>query len=448
MYFGQEFCSLAKSFYVLKLRAMDPRRYVICDIEATGLDENKDIIEIALITYQDDKIVDVYDTLINPMRSVPEFIQQLTSISHRDLQTAPKFYEVADAIRMRLEGSIFVSHNTDFDFALLKKKFEERGESLELKTFCTLKVAQHEIPGLKSYSLDALSSFFRIKNPERHRAVGDARATLELFVELLNLKMKFRPRDLYLPEHEKFLSKIPGKSGLLLFKDAEGKLLRRVSAFRMDETARKLLLVKPENKFLLEKTESVIFEETGSELIAEFRKLLYEPHKYLFTIVLELTSRGEKTFIVKPFKKGVQGLWFFENYKLAKEKLQTLNRSLKKDDFAYREGGRSKEEILRHNKTVDDLLKEVKFPNDHLLIMGPGRSLGEKSLILIRDQHVQGFGYSTSSEEDIIDTPEAFLLKKFSKNLNLDLAAIKHLRVLKNSRHKDEGWRSLSEGAR
>src|SRR5690554_6194193 len=98
------------------------RRYIICDIEATGLDEDKEIIEIALITFQDEKVVDVYETLINPLRPVSEFIQNLTSISARELETAPKFYEVAEAIRMRLEGAVFVSHNTEFDLGLLQKK--------------------------------------------------------------------------------------------------------------------------------------------------------------------------------------------------------------------------------------------------------------------------------------------------------------------------------------
>src|SRR6187200_2794534 len=102
---------------------MNSRRYVICDIEATGLHEEKEIIEIALITYQDGKVTDVYETLINPLRPISSFIQDLTSISKRELEEAPKFYDVAEAIRLRLDGAVFVSHNTDFDYHLLRDNF-------------------------------------------------------------------------------------------------------------------------------------------------------------------------------------------------------------------------------------------------------------------------------------------------------------------------------------
>ena len=199
---------------------MNTQRFVICDIEATGLDEDKEIIEIALITLEEDKVVDVYETLINPLRAVPEFIQNLTSISLRDLNEAPKFYDVADAIRMRLEGNVFVSHNTDFDLNLLKKKYQEMGQELKVKNFCTLKIAQEEIPGLKNYNLDALCSFFGIKIRDRHRAIGDAKATLELFLELRELRLKNYPKIMNLPHHSKCFKELSGKSGLLTFKKA------------------------------------------------------------------------------------------------------------------------------------------------------------------------------------------------------------------------------------
>jgi hypothetical protein len=140
------------------------------------------------------------------------------------LNEAPKFYEVADAIRLRLEGSVFVSHNTEFDLGLLKKKFSEMGQELKVKNFCTLKVAQHEIPGLRNYNLDALCSFFGIKIRERHRAVGDALATLDLFRELMQLRLKTYPKILHLPHHEKILKKLPAKAGLVTFKELKADL--------------------------------------------------------------------------------------------------------------------------------------------------------------------------------------------------------------------------------
>ena len=424
---------------------MNSRRYVICDIEATGLDENKDIIEIALITFQDGKITDVYETLINPLRPVSEFIHDLTSISPKALAQAPKFYDVADAIRMRLEDSVFVSHNTDFDLNLLKKKFEEMDQSLKVKSFCTLKVAQYEIPGLRSYNLDALCEFFRIKIQDRHRAIGDARATLELFKELFELRMKAAPKPLYLPQHEKSLKKLTQKSGLLTLRDEKGQILHAHAAFNMEKEGRELLKVSAENRELLEKTEIIEGEDTGSALIAEFKKLLLRPYQPHWIIVIQELDSGEKNFKVRPYKKNVDGLWFFKKYDDAKAKRLELQRKLQDQTYAYREGGKSKEEIIRHNQKLEGLAKEARFPSDNLILIGEGRSLGERSFVLVRGGHVLGYGYSEAGEKEISERPESFITKRFFMHLGADLAARRYLRVLKNSRHKNEVWRSLAE---
>jgi DNA polymerase III subunit epsilon len=424
---------------------MTARRYVICDIEATGLDSDRDLIEIALITYQDEKVVEIYETLVNPLRPISEFISNLTTISNRDLKEAPMFYEVADAIRMRLEGAVFVSHNTEFDLGLLRKKYSEMGQELKIKNFCTLKVAQHEIPGLLNYNLDALCSFFRIKIEERHRAIGDAKATLELFKELLQLRQKVYPKILFTPHHEKALKKIPSKAGLLYFKNPQGKVIRFEAAFNMEKTARELLAAKADNRDLLIKTQIVEGEVTGSALVAEFKKLLFHPYHPYWMIVTELGPTGEKFFKIRPFKRELQGLWYFRDFLDVKRKLKTLESELKDQAYAYREGGKSKEEILKHNQKVDALCKEARFPSDHLIILGEGRTLGERTFILIRNNHVLGYGHTEASENEIYANPDAYISRRFFQHLGVDLAARKYLRVLKNLRHKNEGWRSLAE---
>lgn len=424
---------------------MSAKKYVICDIEATGLDTDRDLIEIALITWEEDKIIDVYETLINPLRSIPEFISNLTSITNRDLKEAPKFYEVADAIRMRLEGAVFVSHNTEFDLGLLKKKYQEMGQELKVKNFCTLKVAQHEIPGLKNYNLDALCSFFGIKIEDRHRAIGDAKATLGLFKELMQLRLKIYPKILFLPHHEKSLKKLPMKAGLVYFKDEKGKVIRLEAAFNMEKTARELLEIKDDNRELLMKVMTVEGEVTGSALIAEFRKLLFQSYRPHWIITTFEASSGEVMFKVKPFQKGMKGLWYFRDYFDAKKKLKSLVLELRTEKFVYREGDKSKEEIMRHNQKVEKLSREARFPSDNLVITGEGRILGEKSLILVRHNHVLGYGYTEDSEEEIFANPEKYLTRRFYQHLGVDLAAKKYIRVLKNLRQKTEGWRSIPE---
>jgi DNA polymerase-3 subunit epsilon len=424
---------------------MNSRRYVICDIEATGLHEEKEIIEIAMITYQDGKITDVYETLINPLKEVSTYIQDLTSISQRQLNEAPKFYEVADAIRMRLEGSVFVSHNTEFDFSLLRKKFLEMGQDIKNKTFCTLKVAHHEIPGLRSYNLDALCGFFGIKISDRHRAIGDAKATLGLFLELFQLRLKTYPTILYLPHHEKAMKKLTARPGLLYFKDSKGKVIHFEAAFNMEKRAREILEVKAENRNILIRTESIEEELTGTPLIAEFKKLLYHPFTPHWVISLVGHADGEKFFKLMPYKRGSQGLWFFEDYLDAKVKVKDLERRLKTDVFLYRDSSKSKEEILKTNIKVENLAREGRFPNENLIIMGEGRTMGEKSFVLVRNGHVYGFGYSLANEEEIAANPESFITRRFFHHLGVDLTTMRYIRELKHMRQKSDGWRSLAE---
>lgn len=424
---------------------MKGKRFVICDIEATGLDTERDLIEIALITWDEDKIIDVYETLINPLRSISEHISNLTSITNRDLKEAPKFYEVADAIRMRLEGAVFVSHNTEFDLGLLRKKYQEMGQELKVKNFCTLKVAQHEIPGLQNYNLDALCSFFGIKIEDRHRAIGDAKATLGLFRELMQLRLKTYPKILFLPHHEKLIKKLPMKAGLLYLKDEKGKVVRLEASFNLEKTARELLEIKDENRDLLIRTAGIEGEVTGSALIAEFKKLLFTPYAPHWVVLTYEGENGEMNFRIRPMKKGLVGLWYFRDYFDARKKLRSLELELITEKFLYRESGKSKEEILRHNQKVEKLSREARFPADNLVIVGEGRTLGERSFILIRNNHVLGYGYTQASEEDIFANPENFLTRRFFLHLGADLAARKYIRILKNLRHKTEGWRSLSE---
>ncbi|MGE3611339.1 MAG: PolC-type DNA polymerase III [Bacteriovoracaceae bacterium] len=420
-------------------------RYVICDIEATGLDLESEIIEIALITFQDDQVVDVYETLINPLRPVSEYITKLTSITNRELQSSPKFYEVAEAIKIRLSNAVFVSHNTEFDLGILRRKFQELGQELKLKSFCTLKVAQQEIPGLKNYNLDALCSFFNIKVKQRHRALGDAKATLELFKELLDLHFKVRPKLLFIPDHQKQISKIPLKAGLLVLKNSDNQIIHLESCFNLNQKAKELLQIKEENRALIEGTNQIEFELTGSALIAEFRKLEIRPIKLHWMITVKENVFKEKYFEIRALKKHDQGLWYFTTFKDAQKKLKSLKSELKSQSYAYREVAKSKEEIFQHNKKVELLSKHAAFPYQNILIVGEGRAMGEKSFILVRRGHVLGYGHSFNSEQELIDNPEAYLNQRFSKKIAIDLAAKRHLQVIKNLKAKTENWRAISE---
>lgn len=423
---------------------MRTSRTVICDIEATGLHEDKDMIEIALITVIDGKVHEVYQTLINPEVEISPFVRELTGITQRELQAAPKFHEVAESIRLRVEGSLFVSHNTAFDLGLLKKKFLERGEELKLRSLCTLRLAEELIPGLTNYNLDALCSFFGVKIRDRHRALGDAEATWEIFRELSSLRASERETPLWLPQHERILRKLPKLAGLLELMGEDREVIRREATDDLQGRSRSLLVVNHKNRDLIRRTRDIRWEPTGSPLIAEFIKLHRTPSRYHWMVGHMPDSSGELAFVVRPYRKGDEGIWFFQHQDLARRKCRDLNRKLRETKFLYQEGGRSKEEILRTNQRARELSRTELFPTPHLIVFGSGRTLGERSVILVKDGHVRGYGYSELSEAEILRNPEAVLEKEYDRHLGVDLAARKYLRGLKNQRHKTERWQGLS----
>lgn len=423
---------------------MEPRRYVICDIEATGLHDEKDLIEISLITFEDEKIVEIYETLVNPEVPVSNFVRELTGINQRELDQAPRFHDVAESIRLRVEGNTFVSHNTDFDFGLLKKKFAERGEELRARSLCTLKLSEQLIPGLMNYNLDALTSFFGIKIQDRHRATGDALATLGVFRELMKLRMNARSFPLWFPHHEKILKNIPKKAGLLRFLNKDGEELRLEPTADLEKRARELLQVKQDNRDLLINVTEIESIVLGSALIAEFEKIQRHPVHYHWTVVLEAGERGEQKFVVKTSRKDLEGLWYFTHQGAARKKARELNERLRDRKLIYQEGGRSKEEIVRSNQRALELSRMERFPSPHLIILGEGRTINERAFILVRDDHVRGYGFTEASEEEILRHPEIYLTKTYHRHLGIDLAARRYIRVLKNLRQKTESWRSLS----
>ena len=418
-------------------------RFVICDIEATGLEADREPIEIALITYEDGKVTDVYSTLLNPLRPLSSEVQKLTLISDRELEAAPKFYDVAEALRNRLEGRIFVAHNVEFDLGLLQKKFGELGERIELKSYCTLKGAQELIPGMQSYSLEALGNFFRIKNRNQHRALSDAEATLELFKEIQNLRYRYIPRDMFHPRHEKFFKILSRRAGILTLKDVNGKTLLSEPTSDLLGRAQSLLKIRPENRWLLERTESLSGQETGSALIARLRLQETSKLNLKWKIVLRESARGEKSFALKSFKDRSPGHWFFTEKKAALTKLRRLESELKDSRFIYRDGEKTKDEIVDNNLKVEKLLRESRFPSSDLLILGEGRTTNEHSVVLIRDGRLRGFGYTEASVAEVEMAPDAYVEKLERPSLGGDLVTIRYLQELKHQRKKTEGWRSI-----
>lgn len=141
--------------------------------------------EIAMFRHDGQAVVDSFQTLLNPDCPIPPFIQRLTGIYDHMVVEAPRFEDVATDILRVSEGAIFVAHNVAFDFNFVKKELDWVGHSFLRRTLCTVRTSRKIFPGLPSYSLGKLCRSLEIPVNHRHRAYGDAAATVQLFEKLM-----------------------------------------------------------------------------------------------------------------------------------------------------------------------------------------------------------------------------------------------------------------------
>jgi DNA polymerase-3 subunit epsilon len=177
--------------------------YAIIDIETTG-NSNKSgkITEIAIFIHDGFEIIDSFSSLINPECYIPDFITRLTGIDNDMVRSAPRFYEVARKVVEMTIDTVFVAHNVSFDYKFIQEEFNRLGYDYQRKTMCTVRMGRKYLPGHRSYSLGKLCDELGISINGRHRAAGDALATVKLFEIIMDRKTqkeaKQDPRQLRL----------------------------------------------------------------------------------------------------------------------------------------------------------------------------------------------------------------------------------------------------------
>jgi DNA polymerase-3 subunit epsilon len=164
--------------------------FVVVDVETTGgrPDFGDRITEIAAVTIRDGAIVDVYETLVNPERSIPPFITRLTNISWEMVRDKSPFRDVCEHVLRVLDGHVFVAHNASFDWRFVSAEVTRAtGRELTGRRLCTVRLARRLLPQLRSRSLDWVARHYGVEiEPEmRHRAAGDAIATARCMLRLL-----------------------------------------------------------------------------------------------------------------------------------------------------------------------------------------------------------------------------------------------------------------------
>lgn len=254
--------------------------YAVIDIETTGGSARLErITEIAVYIHDGTRIVEEYSTLINPERNIPYFITSLTGITNEMVEDAPRFYEVARRIVELTEGRTFVAHNARFDYSFIRQEFSMLGYNFRRPMLDTVALSRKLLPGHRSYSLGNLCSDLGIEINGRHRASGDALATVRLLELLLEKDRELKSGSLIRNRkaaklHPSLdlsrLEEIPEDAGIYYFHDENGDIIyvgksrnlsQRIATHLSNNTSAREMEMRS-------MTADITWERTGSELIA------------------------------------------------------------------------------------------------------------------------------------------------------------------------------------
>ncbi len=432
------------------------RKYAIVDIETTGgLVKRDKITEIAIVLHDGRNVIDQYQTLINPERSIPPYISNMTGITDAMVADAPLFCEVAKEIVLRTEGAVFVAHNARFDYGFLREEFSRLGYAYTRKQLCTVRLSRKLLPELKSHSLDSLIRHYALHVDNRHRALDDALATAEVFrrmtgmhervaevSDLINMGIKEArlPTSISLEQ----LHQLPEGAGVYYFHDKDGKVIYVGKSIHIKKRViQHFAEISNKSGKMQQRVNDITYKVTGSELIAsllenaEIKRLQPEINRaqrrksFPFAIYYYFDEGGyiqmkvrKKNRIDTPGTAAI--LHELPDQYAAANYLRGLTDKyalcMKKTDIDtgpgacfYHQVGKCAGACLGledpddYNQRVRQAVADThKNLDEDYVIADQGRQPGESSLILISKGRVMGWGYvdnehSITSIGDVIE---------------------------------------------
>ncbi len=348
------------------------------------------------------------------------------------LRTAPKFYEVAKRIVEITENTTIVAHNAQFDYRILRTEFRRLGFNFQRKTLCTVDLSKSLLPDADSYSLGKLVRSLGIPVSDRHRANGDALATLKLFKLLLSkdldkaiLKSIVREESTgeLSPRQLDIVEQLPSETGIYYLYNKDGEIIYLSKSRNIKKRVNQHFTNDGgQNRKIQKETRKVTFEKTGSELVAFlkeseelarirpmynlssdkklFSHALYQSINAAGYIVLETDKIDRNREEIITFNSPIAASNFMnritEEFQLC-DKLNGLSKA-KKNCSKYDEekclgACIQKEKPEEYNKRVLQAIQTYSIANRNMVILDKGRSLGERSAILIKDGVFKGIGF-------------------------------------------------------
>ncbi|WP_100615374.1 exonuclease domain-containing protein [Confluentibacter citreus] len=435
--------------------------YTIVDIETTG--QGNKITEISIFKYDGSQIVDEFTSLVNPESYIPDYITALTCIDNLMVANAPTFAEIAHHILEITEGTIFVAHSVNFDYNVIRNEFKALGIDFIRRKLCTVRLSRKLIPGHRSYSLGKICYALDIDINGRHRARGDAEATVILFEKLLQAQdsetvfndfLKKSSKEATLPPHlpSAVFNAIPNEAGIYYFKNKKGKVIyvgkakdikKRVLGHFYNKTERELSLCR--------ETAHIDFELSGSELIA----LLMEDAaiKKYFPEYNQASKRTPKAYAIFRFedRHGIIHLAYntlkatpnplltFYNITDCRQFLERLCIQFELcPKYCHLQEGVAQcshyfitsckgicvenESVTDYNIRVQNAIKHTIENSRDVVIKEKGRHPEEEAFVLIKNSVYLGYGFIDSSEQ-ITNTEDLEMYLIPQKN-NVDVQKI------------------------
>ncbi|MFN3939660.1 MAG: exonuclease domain-containing protein [Chitinophagales bacterium] len=425
--------------------------YAIVDIETTGgRADYHGITEIAVIVHDGNQKIDSFHTLLNPQQFVPEFIMQLTGITNEMVESAPLFADIAEELYAILKDKIFVAHNAGFDYAFLKYAFESHGYIFNLKKLCTVRLSKKVFPGLRSYNLGRLSEALHVQIHNRHRAMGDAAATAEIFSlivqkdcdHIIEAALKRNSKEQHLPPHldKNELDALPTQAGVYYFLNAEGTVIYVGKAKNIKSRVYNHFTFADRHgkeNVLRNETHNVTYTLTGNELIAlllESEEIKRRAPKYNdaqkmwtqnFCVFTYQDQLGYAHLAIEKYNRRKKVLRIFTNFLDARTFLiQQINtyslcpklchiQTATHACYNYQKGTChgaciAGESPALYNARVQQMIASEIEDNRTYFIIGKGRQKEEHSIVYVENGHYLGFGFyagniSAVAMEDLKD---------------------------------------------
>jgi DNA polymerase-3 subunit epsilon len=407
--------------------------YAILDIETTGGQFNEEgITEIAIYKFDGHEIVDQFISLVNPEIPIQPFVVKLTGINNGMLQQAPKFFEVAKRIIEITDGCILVAHNADFDYRILRTEFRRLGYDFNLKSLCTVELSKKLLPEQPSHSLGKLVRALGIPMTDRHRASGDALATVKLFKMLLDKDVekeivkdfiKLKIEKGIAPKLADILNGLPTKTGVYYIHNESGNLIYIGKSKNIKKRINQHFTgITNSAKKIQAEVFTVTYEETGSELVALLkesdeikmnkpkynraqRKTIFQwalypemdENGYLNLKLLKADGRKKEITSFTTIQEGKNSLFrITEKYNLCQKYTGLYQTKAACFQYKIKECDGACIEIIapaEYNKRVMDFIHNTTFETQNMIIVDKGRTVNERSAVLVENGIYKGYSF-------------------------------------------------------